>query len=61
MCIRDRYATVEVDGKNGGRMSCSSDKLRIHDVMSAGDAVDMTFGFNEASEVVSAVVLLKGA
>ena len=44
---------VELDGKNGGSMSCSSDELRI-DVVDVGDAVDKTFGFNEAKEVVSA-------
>ena len=35
-------------------MSCrSDDELRTDDVMNAGDAVDKTFGFNEAKEVVS--------
>ena len=36
-------------------MSCGSDdELRIDDVINVGDAVDITYGFNEAKEVVSA-------
>ena len=52
--VLSRDATVEVDGENGWRMSCSSDELRIDNVMRGGDTVDKTFGFNQANEVVSA-------